>query len=174
MNQMNIAGMNVMPGGPVGGGMPMMNANSSAPRSDPPASQEVLFAQLNTYIYDYFLKRGQFDIARAIAQNDSVKLNTEKPSPGNRREGEVNGADDASANDKDEKMKLPDDLPRPSVPMNSSQSFLFDWFSLFWDVFLAHRKKGGSPQVQQYLQQTQVRRFWSRIPFDLILIRSSR
>jgi hypothetical protein len=156
MNSMNVAGMNAVPGGPVGG-VPMMASGSAAPRHEPVVSQEQIFTQLNTCIYDYFLKRGQFDVARALLQDDSIKLSTNQPlktSPGH-----PNGLDnDASMTDsKDgDKLKIPDDLPPAIVPMDSQQSFLFDWFSVFWDIFLAQRKKSNNPYVQGYMQVNQV------------------
>ncbi|KKK19836.1 cAMP-dependent protein [Aspergillus rambellii] len=163
MNQMNVAGMNPGAGGPVGG-VPMINNGSTAPRNDGTMTniQDVMINNLNTYIYDYFLKRGYHDCARALVKDESIKLNTEPPiktSPGHRRDGEVNGIEgDAMMTDgKDgEKLKIPDDLPRPNLGSEGQQSsFLLDWFSLFWDFFWAQRKKGNSNDVRQYLQHTQ-------------------
>lgn len=165
MNQMNVAGMNPGAGGPVGG-VPMVNNGSAAPRNDGTMHNisEQMINNLNTYIYDYFLKRGYHDSARAILKEDAAKVSTESPiksSPGHRRDNEVNGVDgDAMMTDgKDgEKIKIPDDLPRPNLPSESQQSpFLLDWFSLFWDFFWAQRKRGNSNDVRQYLQHNQVR-----------------
>ncbi|KAJ5757083.1 uncharacterized protein N7511_007265 [Penicillium nucicola] len=160
MNQMNV-GMNPGAGGPVGG-VPMINNGSSASRNDGTMNNpDIMINNLNTYIYDYFLKRGYHDCARALVQDESIKLNTDnnpKTSPGNRRDGDMNGLDpDAMMTDgKDgEKIKIPDDLPRPSLPSESPSSFLLDWFSLFWDFFWAQRKKGNSNDVRQYLQHNQ-------------------
>lgn len=163
MNQMNVAGMTPGVGGPVGG-TPMMNNGSTAPRNDASMmSPERMIDNLNTYIYDYFLKRGYHDCARALLQDENFKVNTDqgtKSSPGSKRE-DVNGIDgDAMMTDgKDgEKIKIPDDLPRPSLPNESLQSsFLLDWFSLFWDLWLAQRKRGSNREVNQYYQHTQVR-----------------
>jgi hypothetical protein len=163
MNQMNVTGMNPGAGGPVGG-VPMMNNGSTAPRNDGNVNNipETMINNLNTYIYDYFLKRGYHECARALVKDESIKLNTEPPtktSPGHRRE-DMNGVEgDAMMTDsKDgDKMKIPDDLPRPNLASESQQSsFLLDWFSLFWDFFWAQRKKGNSNDVRQYLQHTQV------------------
>ncbi|KAJ5481028.1 Transcriptional activator somA [Penicillium diatomitis] len=161
MNQMNL-GMNPGVGGPVGG-VPMMNNGSTAPRNDGGMNMnnpEVMINNLNTYIYDYFLKRGYHDCARALVQDESIKINTDngtKTSPGSR--GDMNGIDGDSmmTDGKDgEKIKIPDDLPRPSLPNESLQSsFLLDWFSIFWDFFWAQRKRGNSNDVRQYLQHTQ-------------------
>ncbi|GFF95487.1 adhesion defective protein 2 [Aspergillus udagawae] len=162
MNQMNVTGMNPGVGGPVGG-VPMMNNGSTAPRNDGNVNNipETMINNLNTYIYDYFLKRGYHECARALVKDESIKLNTEPPtktSPGHRRE-DMNGVEgDAMMTDsKDgDKIKIPDDLPRPNLASESQQSsFLLDWFSLFWDFFWAQRKKGNSNDVRQYLQHTQ-------------------
>jgi hypothetical protein len=161
MNQMNVAGMNPGVGGPVGG-VPMMNNGSTAPRNDGNVNMntpELMITNLNTYIYDYFLKRGYHECARALVQDESIKINTDngpKTSPGSG----VNGIDGDSmmTDGKDgEKIKIPDDLPRPNLPNESNSSFLLDWFSLFWEFFWAQRRKGSQNDVRQYLQHTQVR-----------------
>jgi hypothetical protein len=165
MNQMNVAGMNPGAGGPVGA-VPMINNGSTAPRNDSNVNNlpDGMINYLNTYIYDYFLKRGYHDSARALIKDESIKISTEPPiktSPGHRRDGDMNGVDgDAMMTDgKDgEPVKIPDDLPRPSLPSESPQSsFLLDWFSLFWEFFWAQRRKGNNNDVKQYLQHTQVR-----------------
>lgn len=162
MNQANMSAMNF---GAPPGGVPMINNGSMAPRPEGNVNNipEGMIHNLNTYIYDYFLKRGYYDCARALVQDDSIKLNTDssvKASPGHRRDGVVNGVEgDAMMTDgKDgEKMKMPDDLPRPNLASEGQQSsFLLDWFSLFWDFFWAQRKKGNSNDVRQYLSHTQV------------------
>ncbi|RAH49482.1 putative cAMP-dependent protein kinase pathway protein (Som1) [Aspergillus brunneoviolaceus CBS 621.78] len=162
MNQMNVAGMNPGAGGPVGG-VPIINNGSAAPRNDATIHTipESTVGNLNTFIYDYFLKRGYYECARALVKDESVKLNTEPPiktSPGHRRDGDVNGVDgDAMMTDaKDGDKKIPDDLPRPHISSEGQQSsFLLEWFSLFWEFFWAQRKKGNSADVRQYLNHTQ-------------------
>ncbi|PGH16947.1 hypothetical protein AJ80_05015 [Polytolypa hystricis UAMH7299] len=161
MNHMNVPGMPPGAGGPVGG-IPMMNNGSSAPRSDPSNSNinDAMAMQLNTYIYDYFIKRGHYDCARSLVQDESIQLSTVPKGNPNRREGDMNGVDgDAMVTDSkdDVKTKIPDDLPRPNLGDSHSQnsSFLLDWFLLFWDMFWAHRKKSKSADAMQYLQHTQ-------------------
>lgn len=165
MNQMNAGGMNPGVGGPVGG-IPMMNNGSAAPRNDQNmnSNPELSINNLNTYIYDYFLKRGYHECARALLREDNMKINTDpgtKTSPGN-RQNDMNGVDgDPMMTDgKDgEKIKIPDDLPRASIPNESMQTaFLLDWWSLFWEFFQAQRKRGNNHDVRQYLTHNQVRR----------------
>lgn len=142
------------------GGFPMTNNGSSAPRNDLNSLNDTMVVQLNTYIYDYFLKKGYHDCARALAKDESVPLNTTPQTKQSRRDGEVNGVDgDTMMSDSkdDTKSKIPDDLPRPSLNGDPQQtSFLFDWWNLFWDIFSAQRKKGRSTDAVQYLQHTQV------------------
>ena len=149
------------------GGMPLMNNGSNGGMARADADLEGAQAyemkqKLNTYIYDYFLKNDLYECARAIIQSQiPILLNNTKISPGRRRDGDMNGVDD-SAMDTDSKddldSKRPEDLPLPrlssEVPDNS---FLLDWFQLFWDIFLAQRKgKAATPQAVQYVQNTQV------------------
>lgn len=140
-----MAGMN-MAGGPVGGGMPMMNNGKPAGGiRQQPLDQR---SQLNTYIYDYFLRNQMHDCARALYQTDP-KIQVIKDSPGR------NGADDEIKDELDQKR--PDDLPESDVPRECLEScFLYEWWCLFWDMFNAQRGKGDGTAVMQYVNHTQV------------------
>lgn len=133
--------------------------SSSAGRS---STHSDLKRRLDTYIYDYFLKNGHHEHARALYHDASIELNTNphpKSSPGRRRDGEMNGMDDSmDADSKDDLHKIPDDLPKPDVPDNAQGGFLYDWFGLFLDIYSAsHNKRPEEGTVAaQYLQQTQV------------------
>jgi hypothetical protein len=162
---MNMASMNPAAGGPVGGGMIMMMNNGNPPPQSSSSSHSDLKRRLDTYIYDYFLKNGHHEHARALYRDESIKLNTHphtKPSPNRRRDGEMNGIDENAmdTDSKDDINKIPDDLPKPDVPDNAQSGFLYDWFGMFIDIYGASRNKkpdGDSSTASQYLQQTQVR-----------------
>ncbi|KAI9877000.1 MAG: hypothetical protein M1830_005066 [Pleopsidium flavum] len=159
---MPMAGMSAV-GGPVGG-MSMMNngigLGASRADSNP---QDGWREYLNTYIYDYFIKNELYDCARAFLASE-VPMKTFPPtklSPGRRRDGDVNGVDESTM-DTDSKddlhSKRPDDLPIPNVPPDCpDNSFLFDWWCLFWDIFDAQRGKKTKPgdPALQYVQHTQ-------------------
>lgn len=164
MNNVGVAAMNAV-GGPVGG-MPTPSGGLPAgARGD--QHEDTLKTRLNTYIYDYFLKNELYDCARALVQSD-VPLELTKPSPGQRRaDGDTNMLDnglDDSTMETDIKEEFdarrPDDLPVPKVPNALPlNSFLYDWFCVFWDVFAAQRnlgKPGETGAAVQYLQHTQV------------------
>jgi hypothetical protein len=153
MNNVNMGGMNAM-GGPVGGGLPMGMNNGAAGGIRPPMpANNDQRSQLNTYIYEYFLRNGMFDCARSLLNSDQP-LNTMKDSPGRRNEGE-DGADGDSKDDIE--SKRPDDLPSPNVPRECQEScFLYEWWCLFWDMFNAQRGKGDGRAVHSYVNHTQV------------------
>ncbi|KAJ5376323.1 Transcriptional activator somA [Penicillium cosmopolitanum] len=139
MNQMNAGGMNPGVGGP----------------------QLRWESQQLEYIYlRLLLKRGYHDCARALLREESMKINTDpgtKTSPGN-RQNDMNGVDgDMMTDGKDgEKIKIPDDLPRASLPNDSTQTaFLLDWWSLFWEFWQAQRKRGNNHDIRQYLSHNQ-------------------
>ncbi len=167
MNQMTMAGMNPGQGGPVGGGGMMLMNNGAPATPSNGNTQDEMKQRLNTYIYDYFLNFGYHDHARALARDDKFEISAKNPvksSPGRRKDGEVNGVDENSmdTDSKDDLTLIPDDLPRPQVPNDCpGNSFLFDWFCLFNDIFKAQRsRKPNSREMtaaHTYLEQTQVR-----------------
>ena len=162
-----MTGLNPAQGGPVGGGMMMMN--NGAPATPSNNESDNMKLRLNTYIYDYFLNFGYHDHARALVHDGKFELSTKPPlksSPGgHRKDGEINGVDENAmdTDSKDELTLIPDDLPRPQVPNECPGSaFLFDWFCLFHDIFRANAQRAknrgqrdGTP-AQTYLEQTQV------------------
>ena len=170
MATMNMPGMNpaaMAAGGPVGGGMIMMNNGNPATQVNN-TSPDHIKAQLNTYIYEYFLKLGHYDLARTLLKEEKLELRTKalvKASPGRRKDTEVNGVD-GDAMETDVKDDIPEDLPRPLHVSDANapgMGFLFEWFSIFSDLFTAHRSskmqsgQGGSMgTAAQYLMQHQV------------------
>lgn len=176
MNNVNMANMNPMGGGPVGPAMPMMNngavAGPSAPRPQQQQPQQQQQQQqqaitetnrhlLNTYIYEYFLRNEMYDCARSLLSSDQhIKL---QDGPNSRRDenGNLlgNGVGDSMDVDSKEGVdaKRPEDLPQPMIAnLSVDQPFLFEWFCLFWDMFNAQKGKSGNGQVNSYMNHTQV------------------
>ncbi|KAI1340151.1 hypothetical protein F5Y15DRAFT_415042 [Xylariaceae sp. FL0016] len=152
-------------GGPVGGPMPMMNnnVNNVLAAQQVQRSDSNNRANLNTYIYDYFLREGMYDCARAMLNSDQ-QMNVKKESPGRRDEngnalGNGVGDDPMDTDSKDDiDSKRPSDLPAPNVPSGSDSCFLYEWFCLFWDMLSAQRNKGGSQnRLRQNQQQDMLR-----------------
>lgn len=149
-------------GGPVGGAMPVMNNGAAGSARPPMPVNDNQRSQLNTYIYEYFLRNGMYDCARSLLNSDQP-MNVLKDSPGRRRDENgniINGAGDDSI-DSDSKddidSKRPDDLPLPNLPKECPEScFLYEWWCLFWDMFNAQRGKGEMRNAAQYLSYTQV------------------
>lgn len=178
---MNMTQMNPgVAGGPVGGGMVMMNSGSPAiPGNNGGSSSETIKVLLNTYIYEYFIKLGHYELAKSLLAEKGLEIRTRppvKPSPGRRKDNEVNGVDGDSM-DTDSKDDIPDDLPRPLHAGDGNtpgSGFLYEWFCIFSDLFAAHQKKGGQGgnvgAAAQYLIQHQVpRHFLSLLPSQTAL-----
>ncbi|KAM3071446.1 hypothetical protein ACMFMF_007917 [Clarireedia jacksonii] len=155
MNNVNMSGMNAM-GGPVGGGMPMMNNGAAgAGIRQAMTNNNDNRSQLNTYIYEYFLKNGMWDCARSLV-NSNQPINVVKDSP--ERDNMGNGVgDDGGEDSKDDiDSKRPSDLFPPNLPKECPEScFLYEWWCLFWDMFNAQRGKGDTRNVLQYVTHTQ-------------------
>ncbi|KAG4031780.1 hypothetical protein MFRU_008g01410 [Monilinia fructicola] len=135
-------------GGPVGGGMPMMNNGVAGGAARHSTSNDNNRSQLNTYIYEYFLKSGMFDCARTLLNHEQI--NVVKDSPGR------NDAEDGDDSKDDIDSKRPNDLPLPNLPKECPEScFLYEWFCLFWDMFNAQRGKGDARNVLSYVSHTQ-------------------
>jgi len=160
-NNANMAALNAM-GGPVGGGMPMMNNGLPAGQRAVPVNENQQKSHLNTYIYEYFICNEMFDCARALI-NSEQPINVIKGSPGRRRDANGNPVDNGAGSEdmEDSKdtidLKRPDDLPAPNLPRECPEScFLYEWWCLFWDMFNAQRGKGESQNVRRYADYTQV------------------
>lgn len=154
--------MNNMANMPMAGGPTPMMANTLAAQQVQGRGDNRTV--LNTYIYDYFLREGMYDCARAMLKSEQT-LNVIKESPGRRHDENGNvlgngvGDDPMDTDSKDGiDAKRPSDLPPPNMPATGADScFLYEWFCLFWDMLMAQRNKPGiSPQVSQYVNHTQV------------------
>ncbi|MCJ1287256.1 hypothetical protein MMC26_006604 [Xylographa opegraphella] len=157
MNHMNMNGLNVGNGATVG--MPMMSngTNGVTSRTGNDQDRELEYkTRLNTYIYDYLLKQESYDCARALLKSGLAVQIINKPSPGRRPNGTDEGSIDADSKD-DIESQRPHDLPLPEIAHGTDNSFLLEWFSVFWDIFFAARKdsKKTSHQAYQYVQHTQ-------------------
>jgi hypothetical protein len=145
-------------GGPVGGGMPMMNNGAAGVRPPMPGNNDQR-SQLNTYIYEYFLRNGMYECARSLVKSDQPMSLIKNDSPGRRRDDGTlgNGTEDGGDDSKDNiDSKRPSDLPEPNLPKESDTCFLYEWWCLFWDMFNAQRGKGDGRNVVQYVAHTQV------------------
>jgi len=160
----NMANLGAM-GGPVGAApMPMMNngavAQQAGPRPQIPGS-ETQRTLLNTYIYEYFIRFGMHDCARALVNSDH-QVNVI-------RDGVKNGDGDTMDTDTKDDIegKLPEDLPAPRLPSSvDGTSFLHEWFCLFWEMYQAQRGRAGNSSVLQYVNHTQVCDPWHTfVPF---------
>ena len=170
MSQINMAAINGANGSVAN--MPLMNngANGTTPRPGGEIEEMDYDARLNAYIYDYLIRSGQFDTARALYESKAQMNPALKGT-----DGDANGSDEDSKDDAG--PKRPAGLPAPNTSTGSEGQggpFLLEWFSLFWDVFHAQRKRpSASAQAMQYVQHTQVC-FVDSEPVELVLTSTCR
>ena len=158
MNNVNMANMAAM--GPAVATPLMMNNGGAMPQGTPRPVQpnDNNRTQLNTFIYEYFVRHGMYDCARAILACDMPpKVQLPKDGSGGRRDenGNLvagNAGDDAMDTDSkdDVDSKRPEDIPQPM-----DNCFLYEWFCIFWDMANAQKGKGNNAQINQYVQHSQ-------------------
>ncbi len=151
MNSMNMGGMN--PGNPaMGGGMPMMNNGANGVQIRQPDDHEETNyeARLNTYIYSYYMKKKNYELARALKNSKEMF-----DPPLVHTEGNTNGTDNEDTKD-GVNLQRPDDLP--IINEESQSTFLYAWFCMFWDIWMAQRKMPRASQnATQFVALSQVR-----------------
>ena len=146
-------------GGGTLGGMPLMNngTNGATPRVGNDNEQPDYEARLHHFIYDYFLKNENWECARALITSGLAMDPPPRPN-----DSDVNGAADGSMHTDSKDgldSKRPSDLPSAGVqPDQQGNSFLLEWFALFWDVYFAQKKNVRATQhANLYVQHSQVR-----------------
>ncbi|MBE7180389.1 MAG: hypothetical protein INR71_04115 [Terriglobus roseus] len=142
-------------GGPVGGAQ-LMNAGARGGGGGMQPSQSLLI-KLNTYIYDYLIRHGFHDVARAmhkaskLSDNPMPILLGDGSSPAGR---DMNGVDGV---DMKEEVKRPSDLPEPGNKIGAAENcFLEDWWCQFWDLHVGARGQGNGA-LMTYINASQVR-----------------
>ena len=163
MNGMNPAAMAAMSNGQAQAAAAAAAAIGGGPPRGPsdPDREAEMKMKLNTYIYDYMIKNEQWDVARAL-HGSSMPHSTVNKAAARRPNGIDDGSGDVDSKDGIE-AKKPADLPLAGdvPPSTSDNSFLLDWFAIFWDIFLAprHAAKGkpGQTPAQQFMEQSRVR-----------------
>ncbi|KAF3939882.1 hypothetical protein ABW19_dt0209071 [Dactylella cylindrospora] len=173
MNNLNQMTNLAVGGVQVPGGMPNMAQQVPNPNmsNGSVASKGIERNLLNTYIYDYFIRHNMFESARAILEEAEVSTepgsSAKRGSPSRRAQKHdpdgnlINGIDDSMDTDRKEDGEGSErgaDLPLPKVPQDSSGgSFLYDWWSLFWDIFGARTGKSVSGPAMTYVSQVQAK-----------------
>jgi hypothetical protein len=105
--------------------------------------------RLNTYIYEYFLKAGAYQCARALVSNKELSLDLVDPEKQKRTEalGRLLEKEQQFAErELSTQHSSTETLQRPNLPtVVPGGSFLEEWWLLFWDMFIKQRRHTGSP-----------------------------
>lgn len=126
------------PGGPVGAPPGQAQDFSHLQQPGQPQNGPVdVTVHLNTFIYDYFLRKGNWDLARMFLDKFPCKTSNEKRTNGDGKNGR------------------PDNLPDADTgadPSSGDQPLLESWWQCFWDMyFVARGKPSINPLHREYL-----------------------
>ncbi|KAJ1722989.1 Transcriptional activator flo8 [Coemansia erecta] len=135
-------------------------------------------ALLNAYVFDFLRKKGFHQTAIHFADeckdlpllDTSVDEQAEDQSKADDASGKGRSPSPTPAKDEDMTIKNSHHqhhrkIPEVSVPINTPQGFLLEWWSIFWDVFAANseRSKAQIPDgVRAYVNHQQGQRHGRR------------
>ena len=109
-------------------------------------------AFLHNYIYDYLIKNNFIDSAKTFHKEAEVTSNGETISLKNPDSDKVDNSSKDS-NNKSTIKKETIELPSPIIVVDTAQSFLLEWWTIFWDLYNAKgAKSNASPTAQQFLR----------------------
>lgn len=91
------------------------------------------------------------DVSIPTLENTKSEQNWNRK--GHEEEGLKEGSDEKPPNAPSSRSSQ--DLPSSSVPIDAPSGFLYEWWSIFWDIYSARSGKGGSGQASAYISHTQ-------------------
>ncbi|EPX73356.1 transcription factor [Schizosaccharomyces octosporus yFS286] len=117
---------------------------------------------LNSYIYDYLVKKNYWEAAQAFGQEAQVqtlmrplnkntatsdKQATSSPANVKRESPNLNDPQnpDLAKQASNHHESGRDPPPPPVLPIDSSGGFLIEWWNVFWDIYNARRGSGSEP-----------------------------
>ncbi|WBW74380.1 DNA-binding transcription factor Adn2 [Schizosaccharomyces osmophilus] len=117
---------------------------------------------LNSYIYDYLVKKNYWEAAQAFGQEAQVQTlvrpvsnnsatSDKQPtsSPANVKRESPNLNDPQNPDSAKQGFNYhetgKDPPPPPVLPIDSSGGFLIEWWNVFWDIYNARRGSGSEP-----------------------------
>ncbi|KAL9101278.1 MAG: hypothetical protein Q9163_003450 [Psora crenata] len=130
------------------GGMPMMSnmPNGAMPRQVGEQEGINYDARLNAWIYGYLLDKGQWELARSFKNSN---LTFEPPLV--KCDEDINGVNE---DNKSGDNKKPDDLPSARHAQDEQGgSMLLSWFTLFWDMYAAQRRRPEASKGANHLME---------------------
>jgi hypothetical protein len=97
-------------------------------------------ALFNSYVYDFLKRSGAQETARTYLREggENIKLKND----GNSINGNANSSSDSDGN-------AP--LPEADVPVQAPEGFLYEWWTVFWDIYSAKLNRPGTMEAQRYV-----------------------
>ncbi|EPY50151.1 transcription factor [Schizosaccharomyces cryophilus OY26] len=119
---------------------------------------------LNSYIYDYLVKKNYWEAAQAFGQEAQVQTLVRPFSKNSATSGKQTASSPANVKRESPNLNEPqnsestkqvpshtdigrDPPPPPVLPIDSAGGFLIEWWNVFWDIYSARRGNGSEPAM---------------------------
>ncbi|CAG8542471.1 35287_t:CDS:2, partial [Racocetra persica] len=106
---------------------------------------------LNAYVYDFLKRSGATETAKAYLREGDFQ-NCVK------NDGTVNSINGSSSSDNDNTP-----LPDVDVPVQAPEGFLYEWWTVFWDIYSAKLNRPGTADAHRYVVDQQMRNSRNRM-----------
>ncbi|CAG8825204.1 12332_t:CDS:2, partial [Gigaspora rosea] len=102
---------------------------------------------LNAYVYDFLKRSGAIETAKAYLREGDFQSVVKNDGTTN----SINGTG-GSSSDNDNTS-----LPDVDVPVQAPEGFLYEWWTVFWDIYSAKLNRPGTADAQRYVVDQQMR-----------------
>ncbi|RIB21603.1 hypothetical protein C2G38_2034257 [Gigaspora rosea] len=96
---------------------------------------------LNAYVYDFLKRSGAIETAKAYLREGDFQSVVKNDGTTN----SINGTG-GSSSDNDNTS-----LPDVDVPVQAPEGFLYEWWTVFWDIYSAKLNRPGTADAQRYV-----------------------
>ncbi|CAG8681500.1 3191_t:CDS:2, partial [Cetraspora pellucida] len=100
---------------------------------------------LNAYVYDFLKRSGATETAKAYLREGDFQSCV-------RNDGTANSINGSSSSDNDNTS-----LPDVDVPVQAPEGFLYEWWTVFWDIYSAKLNRPGTADAHRYVVDQQMR-----------------
>jgi hypothetical protein len=113
-----------------------LSAHSQADQNQRNGLKQREQSLFNSYVYDFLKRSGATETARTyLREGEDIKLKN-------------NGANSINGNGTtDNDAQLPD----AEVPVQAPEGFLYEWWTVFWDIYSAKLNRPGTMEAQRYV-----------------------
>jgi len=96
----------------------------------------------NSYVYDFLKRSGAHETARTyLREGENLKIKNDGANS-------INGGGNSGS---DNNVGGP--LPDADVPVQAPEGFLYEWWTVFWDIYSVKLNRQGTMEAQRYVAE---------------------